>query len=216
MAEQDMTPVWLIGGALAVGGLVWALSQGQGQGQAPRKGITALTSNCELQGEQLSNPASLTLEQSGPGYFRIPIGQTLELKGNTILYQGPGRDVFTAARIIQQMGDQWVTVYGSGIAGIHLYASPVMKEFALVPSDPPSALGGSLVLYPWPPGPSPTSNPICGQAAVPGLDAILLLEVFGICSSADADGYSSVTCMKRQPLRRHEYDGKVAFVIPGS
>lgn len=220
-----------IAAAVGLGGvaILWLMSQGKGAVPSPPGGGTPgagpaiggsgpVDRSCLSSMERISDPASASIVSAGIiGKVR---GVTIDVVQPVIQYQGPGRNLYTSARIVQNQGWDpirnvergWITVYGSGIAGIYIPASPTPKLFALVPSSPISTLGGTLTMYPFPGPPNSQANQICGWDAYPG-KATLLIEVFGLCRSSDgADGFASVTCNGRSPLARYTGTDKILFV----
>lgn len=160
---------------------------------------------------------------SGP--IRVTLGQPVVAARPQAVYQGPGRDAYTYCRVLQQgiAGSQWVTVYGSGIAGFHLPASATPTPLDLVnPAQPqPPGCGcptQGLCAYPWTQTINPciSSTGICGAPAVLGRPTILAIEIYEKKYPADADGYSSPTCyvvngQRRMPVFRQLWQN-FAFV----
>ncbi len=150
------------------------------------------------------------LDQAGPA--GIPKGHTLTLSSPSVSYTGPATDAYTYASIQQWQSGRWVTVYGSGVAGIRLPASSGQRRL-LVPEtqEQPDWCGGGtgarLCLVSFP-GPGPT--PICGALPKPGL-ATLLVEIYERASPADGDGYSAPTCNARKPVLRAEFKDTIRF-----
>lgn len=209
-AKKPDSGVVIVAGALGLAGL-FLVFKALGKGDLAR--LPDPPAGCGLRsGEEMSNPASVTLEG---GTATVRVGQTFYIENPTVLYQGPGRDAFTYLRVVQVRGGQAVTVYGSGIAGIHLQPSSAMREMKLVRDDqvqPEGAPQNSLMAYPWPGDPS---MPISGAPAEPG-SADVWLEIYERCAAADVDGYAAPTFPHagayRVPVRRHVYPGRIVFV----
>lgn len=207
--KQPNTQGLLIAALVGLGGigLIYLASKGGGAGP--------VDSGCLAPGDEMSLPFGPNLTDSG--VITMQGDQTLDVANPAVYYKGAGRDVYTAARIVQDQGAGrgLITVYGSGIAGVHLMPSSALAANALVPPSQQQPAGvdpGVLRLYPFR-GHDPASNPICGWDAFPG-PADLYLEVFGICNIArdGVDGFASVTCNNRVPVRRKVWQGKILFV----
>lgn len=191
-------------GVLGVGGIaliVYAIAKGGG---APTPATGPLGP-----GETMGKPTSPTLDQS----TQIPVrrGDRIAAVRPTVTYSGPGRDTFTQFSIKQQRGGQWVTVYASGVAGVHVGPSPSVAPWNLVSPEeiqPPGCPPQSLCAFPFP-GVGP--NPICGAPAQAG-PASAYIEVFERRLPQDADGFSSPTCNGRIPVAVRVWANKILFV----
>ena len=151
-----------------------------------------------LPGEEILALGIQNIERKGP--IPVRIGDAFPAVLPSILYKGPGRDTYTYFRIVQNVGGDWVTVYGSGVAGLHLFASATPQIFALVSTteiQPAGCPSQSLCAFPWPGEPKVTG--ICGGPAQPGV-ATAVLEIYGKMGVEDADGFSSPTCVGRMPI----------------
>jgi hypothetical protein len=104
-----------------------------------------------------------------------------------------------------------VSVYGSGVAGVHVGPADTLTEFDLVSPQQPQPEGAqpqSLTAYPYP-GTVPT--PVCGVHPEAG-PATVWLTVYGKKHVSDADGFSSPTCMQRVVVKRSVFPNKIMFV----
>jgi hypothetical protein len=160
----------------------------------------------------------------------LQAGKPIQLYNPSIEYDGPGIDVFTYLSIRQQLGGSQVTVYGSGVAGVHVGPSSGLRPFRLVSDTQPQPADGTcnrdgkiagpwMCAYIWG-SPSTRSTPICGAPPVLG-PADIWVECFFKASDsgngADADGFSSPTCYRvagkpRLAFAHLTYRGKVVFV----
>lgn len=199
--KTDVMALAALLGASGVALIAWSLTQRKPIADAP---------NPLGAGEKLDGLASLSLDQD----FTIEVpaaGTGLIIVGAPhVRYTGPGRDCYTYAQIKQYQHGQWVTVYGSGIAGIHL-PEGTGQQFNLVPptqTQPEGCPQLSLCCQKWP---GTQENPICGAPPARGL-ASVLLEVYEKRYPVDADGFSSPTCNPtRRPVARRVYSDKVLF-----
>lgn len=212
--------VELIAGLMAAGGIALVLSGLRsgtgdggdgGDGGGDHGGSDIFGTISPVSGNESMGQVS----SSGLSAGRIPlqIGQKLALQTPIVGYAGPGRNTYTYARILQQMGvgaGQWVTVYGSGVAGVHIGPAASVFNFPLVsptevqdPLYPP----GSLVLEQYP-GPPATSI----SGAPPELGAgTLILEIYQRATTADGDGFASPTENGRLPIRRSIFRDLILF-----
>ena len=200
-ARPQRTEIIAIAAAVGLGGVALILL-----GLKGKAGIGGLAPLGP--GEFMGSPASAFLE--GTGVITVPVMGAIAATRPQVQYSGPGRDAYTYFRIVQNQGGRAVTVYGSGVAGVHVGPANTPTTFDLVsPSqpEPPGCPAQALCAYPWP-GVLPT--PICGGPPRPG-PADAVLEVYERRTAADADGFSSPTCNGRVPVARKLYPNKVLF-----
>ncbi len=169
---------------------------------------------------------------------RVTIGDPIVCASPTVQYEGAGRDVYTYFSVQQRQQGQWVTVYGSGVAGVHVGppnpgVTSALTRYYLVSDTEDQNIAGtlngraydlhfpirSLGALPWPG--SPLVSPICGAPPVPGpASAVLLVYQNQSLSNdaADADGFSSPTCGSalvnhaRKPVFVKEYSNAIRFI----
>ncbi len=202
--------VYAISGVLALGGIGLIVLGFRG-------GVSLGATGPLRPGETLDTLRSPNLDAAGQ--IVVSIGDPIAAQRPTARYSGPGRDTYTYFRILQQFGGQWVTVYGSGVAGVHVGPpsgpSALTEYYLVAPNEvqPPFAqcVAQSLCAFIWPG--AEVSN-ICGRAPRPG-PATAVLEVYQnqhlSGNAADADGFSSPTCNSRLPVFRREYPNKIMF-----
>jgi len=166
------------------------------------------------------------------GTIHLQAGKPLMLYNPAVEYQGPGIDVFTYFSLRQRQGGSDVTVYGSGVAGVHVGPAGSMMAFRLVSDTQPQPADGTcnrdgksagpwMCCYIWG-SPSTRPTPICGAPPVAGPADILIecfLKAADSGNPADADGFSSPTCYRVGGKPRlamvgltKRYSGKVVFV----
>lgn len=219
--EQAFTEGEIVGGILAVSGIALALkymfgaptalvSSGGGGGGSQ---LAPLGAN-----EFMSNPIAPILEQ--PGVIALPIGHPFVVADPTVQYQGAGRNTYAYLQIKQQRNGQWITVYGSGVAGVFVGPSPsTYRIYPLVAGDQPQPgnyPAQSLVAFAWP---GPQHTPISGAPPVKGPGSVYL-EVYQLLDPArdGVDGFASPTLgpangagVPRIPVARTVYADKVIF-----
>jgi len=147
--DRGMLAVAGVVGAGGVALIVWAIARGQGIPLPPLAPLNP--------GESMGRPFSASLDSSGVIHLRR--GDLLSVLNPTAEYEGPGRDTFSYCSVVQLQGRQWVTVYGSGVAGVHVGPSQSLAAWPLVSVDqlqPPGCAPQSLCMFPWP-GPQPAS-----------------------------------------------------------
>ncbi len=153
--------------------------------------------------------------------IQIGSGEIIRLGAPTALYVGPGRNMFAYARVMQnQPGHGYVTVYGSGIAGSNLPATPSPTQYHLVPTtqvEPVCCPAQALCLGAWPGPPNADcsghdpSNPICGGPPIAGYGD-LFIQIYGDEQPVDGGGYASPSCNPtRLALAQVKYPGLVHF-----
>jgi len=203
----------VVAGILGAGGIALILYAVAKGGGAPTPGISPLRA-----GEAMGQPTSPNVE--GAAQIQIRRGDTFAALRPTVTYLGTGRDTFTQFSIRQQQGGQWVTVYASGVAGVHVGPSPQLANWDLVSPQqlqPAGCPGQSLCCFPFP-GVGP--NPICGAPAAAG-PASAYLEVFQRvenitgpwpAGSGDDPGFASPTCNGRIPVAVKVWPNKIMFV----
>lgn len=210
--------VEVIAGLLAAGGIALVLSGLSKGGTLPPgdSGSDAFGPLAAIRaGESLG---AVTNANIGVGVTPIQVGNLLALTMPVVSYAGPGRDTYTYFRIVQQqyvygavLDPRWITVQGSGVAGVHIGPSANIQNFPLVSPDevqPEGAPPQSLVAYPYP-GPTPT--PIAGARPQLGR-ATALLEIYQRGSGADgSDGFASPTMNGRIPIRRSVYMNAILY-----
>lgn len=171
-------------------------------------------------GEDPQDLRSPNLELAGQ--IAVSRGTPFAALRPTLKYGGPGRDVYTYFRIVQNQGGTWVTVYGSGVAGVHVgppnpgVTSALTEYYLVSPQEVqppfPQCVAQSLCAFPWP---GANVSNICGAPAQPG-NATAVLEIYENQSQsgnpADADGFSSPTCNNRVAILRKSYPDKILFV----
>ena len=212
-AKKPVPAVYAIAGLLGFSGVALILLAFRGKD--PLGGL-----NPWRPGEDPQNLRSPNLDASGQ--ITVQRGAPVAALRPTVEYGGPGRDVYTYFRIVQEQGGTWVTVYGSGVAGVHVgppnpgVTSALTEYYLVAPTEvqPPFAqcVAQSLCAFPWPG--TQVSN-ICGAPAQAG-SAMAVLEIYENASlsgnPADADGFSSPTCNNRVAIFRKEYPNKILFV----
>lgn len=210
VVKKPRPEVMAISALLAAGGvgmiLLWAM-------QRSEKGYGDLRQIAP--GELMSQPISPTLE--GSGVVSIRIGEGIAALMPTVMYVGPGRDTFSYFQVKQRQYGEAVTVYGSGVAGVHVGPAAEPMVFPLVAADQPQPGGCPAQAlcafnYPGPPG----AENICGGPPMPGYgDAYL--EIYQRQDPQDGDGFASPTCgsadvpIPRVPIITKIYRGKVLF-----
>jgi hypothetical protein len=174
-------------------------------------------------GETLDSLYTPTLDSSS-SVIEVTIGQPFPVLNPQARYGGSptGRDTYTHFRIVQND----ITVYGSGVAGVHLGVpdGPVAPQqyYLVSPNEPQPAgcpAGQHLCCFPWP-GLPPT--PICGAAPRPGL-ATGIFEIYE-CSHPVGDPqhdrcFESPSCIARDasgrparlPVARKTYPNRIRF-----
>jgi len=219
VVKKPVPGVYVVSGLLVVGGLALVLLSGSKKGGAYTQGVTDTTGrfgpvNPLQSGEVLQNLWVYgVLAQAGA--ITVRRGDLINAQTTSAEYQGPGRDCYTYFRVVQQQGGQWVNVYGSGIAGIHV-GPPVSDasaptRFPLVAPDQPQPAGCTiqgLCAFPWP-GPAPC--PLNGASPAAGLGTVLM-EIYEKRYAADADGFSSPTYNNRVPVFRSYWPDKIRFI----
>jgi len=129
-----------------------------------------------------------------------------------VTYKGPGRDTFTYMAIRQLQRGQLVTVYATGVAGVHVGPAPAPAVFDLVGASQPQPDAAcpqqSLCAMPWP---GVAVNPISGAPPVVG-SASLYLEVYQRKFPEDADGFSSPSFNNRKWVAQKIYGNLVTFI----
>jgi len=201
--KKGQTTPLIVAGLMGVGGvvlIVYAIAKGGG---APRPPTNPLEP-----GEAMGEPSTPTLELEGQ--ISIRRGDRFAVLAPTVPYRGSGRDTYSQFSIKQQQGGQWVTVYASGVAGVHVGPSPSLASWDLVSPDQPQPTGcpgQSLCAFPFP-GVGP--NPICGAPAQQGV-ASAYVEVFERKYAQDADGFASPTCNGRIPVSVRMWPNKFIF-----
>ena len=135
-------------------------------------------------------------------------------------YIGTGRSVYSFFQIKQLINGEMVTVFGSGVAGVFLAPAAILTQYALVSAQevqPPGCPSGqNLCAEPWP---GNETTPICGAPPRVG-PADAVLEIYQNATQsgnpADADGFSSPTCMHDGRLRiwiaQRVYKNKIQFI----
>jgi hypothetical protein len=215
--DKGQTTPLVVAGLLGVGGIaliVYAIAKGGGAPD-PDKGPMR-------PGETMGDPTSATMQAPGP--VNIRRGDRLSVLRPTVGYSGPGRDAFTQFSIRQEQRGQWVTVYASGVAGVHVGPSPQAANWDLVSPNQPQPSGcaaQSLCAFAWPGVEGPVGffpNPICGAPPQPG-PASAYLEVFERVGNISGPfigpydpGFASPTCNKRIPVAVKVWPGKIVFV----
>ena len=215
MAVKKPVPaVYAVSGLMVVGGLaivMWSLMQKKELGYGALKPITA--------NELMSVPLSPTLEG---GTITVRIGTPITIMNPSVMYQGPGRNTYTYARIVQTIGGQEVSVYGSGVAGVFVGPATTPMAFSLIAAEQPQPSGcpkQALCAYAYGASQLPVGW-ICGAPPVPG-PATVILEIHQNAQQSgraqDADGFSSPTCgsaanpVPRIPLLSKRYANKILF-----
>ncbi len=206
--KKPRSDVLVLAGILGVGGIVLVL-MGLGKKQ-PGDQFGPL--NPLAPGEVMSDPMSPSLEIGGT--FDVAPGSLVSASRPVVTYQGAGRDTFSYMRVVQWRNGVWVTVQGSGVAGVHIGPAEVQTTYDLVsPNEiqPPGCQPQSLCGFPWP-GPGPTSGQICGAPPQAGFGHVLL-EIYEMRNpSVDGiDGRASPTCNPRVAIRRKAYMNKVRY-----
>ena len=214
VVKKPKPEIMAISALLAIGGVgmivLWAMQRGQ-EGHGDLKPIAP--------GEFMSLPISPALE--GSAVTPLLIGQVLAVTRPSVIYQGPGRDTFTYAQIKQNIGPggQAVTVYGSGVAGVHVGPASEPTVFDLVAEDQPQTPGCpqyGLCMEGWP---GTGVSPICGMPPRAGY-ADVYLQVYQIRDPQDGDGFTSPTCgwgdtpetmRPRVPVIHKVYRKKILF-----
>lgn len=163
-------------------------------------------------GEKLEGLASASMDMSGTIEMSSATGAGFIIVTRpTVRYLGPGRNAYTTVQIKQYQLGQWVTVYGSGIAGSLLAPATILTPYDLVPASQPQPAGcpsQALCAQRWQ---GDWMNPICGAPPVPGV-ADVHLEIYERRYQVDADGYSSPSCnATRKPVARRVYSNKIMF-----
>lgn len=211
--KKPVPAVYAIAGLLALGGVGLMLLAFRGRD--PLGGL-----NPWRPGEDPQDLRSPNLD--GAGQIAVRRGDPFAALRPTVKYGGPGRDVYTYFRIVQNQGGTWVTVYGSGVAGVHVgppnpgVTSALTEYYLVSPQEVqpnfPACVSQSLCAFPHP---GSNVSPICGAPAQPGA-AMAVLEIYENQSlsgnPADADGFSSPTCNPRVAILRREYPDKILFV----
>ncbi len=198
---------------LGAGGLLLIVLGLRG-GRAPISGVRG-----PRPGESWGEPFSRAFEQE-IGRIQIPAAMAqpntfpISMVRPQWLYQGPGRNAYSHFRLLQVQRGQLVTVYGSGVAGVHVGPAARPTVFDLVSPtqpQPPGCQPQSLCAFPWP-GVPPT--PIAGAPPQPGY-ADAYLEIYEDAALSgdprDADGFSSPTFNNRVPAVRRIYKNAVRF-----
>ncbi|RJO60327.1 MAG: hypothetical protein C4542_09555 [Dehalococcoidia bacterium] len=206
MADDNKMGTALVLGGVGLGLVVLGLARSGGGGQAadeigPLAPLGA--------GEQMGPIHCQTFD--GVGAITVPIGDLVAAVMPTMAYAGPGRDSYAYFRLLQRRGEQWVTVYGSGLAGTHLQPANAPTENVLVPPEQPQPTGcqaQSLCAQIWP---GDYLNPIAGAPPTRGA-ATAVLEVYERRTPQDADGYASPTINGRVPVQRTIWFNKINFV----
>lgn len=195
LAIRKAKPEVLIGAAaLGIGGIVLIV-------MATRKQGPSIPTNPLGPGESLGDLTSPTFS----GQVALPItlarGANLAALRPTVVYQGPGRDTFSYFRVMQVQGGVWTTVYGSGVAGVHVGPASTPTRYDLVSPDeiqPTGCPSQSLCALIYP---GPLTTPICGAPPQAG-PATAVLEIYELKFPADADGFSAPTCVHEGALRK--------------
>lgn len=217
--KKPRTEVMVVAGLMAVGGVALILL-------ALRKGISgAFGPLAPLgPGESLTDIRSANLDAAGVLTLQAHGVQGLPALDPTVIYQGAGRDTFSYFQVKQFQSGQWVTVYGSGVAGVHVGPAPIPTRYHLVSAEecqPTGCPSLSLCAFPWPGNvgvsglcqgsPITQVTPICGAAPIPG-HAVAAIEIYERKTAADGDGFTSPTCNPRIPVARREFAGKIMFI----
>lgn len=208
---KSRNEVLALSGLLVVGGMALVLSglsnKGGGGGASDEFGKLAAVHPDETVGVP-------TVAGIGTGVLPVQIGQPFALVNPTVSYAGPGRDTYTHMRVVQFRNSHWITVYGTGVGGVHVGPSNEVRNFALISPDelqPPGCPPQSLCAFPWP---GAEVSPINGAPADLG-KATVLLEIYQNSQQsgnpADADGFSSPTYNNRIPIRRSAFRDAVLF-----
>ena len=153
---------------------------------------------------------TVTELESGPK--QVSLGDVIQIVAPKALWQGPDRDLFTYLDIRQkQPNGDWASVYGSGVAGLHVPACPQAAWVNLVAPDqpePPDCAAQGLCAYPYPgridPNTGSIPTPICGAPAQVG-PATARLLIF-------TDGFAAPTCNNRKPIYLKEWANVINFV----
>lgn len=167
-------------------------------------------------GEGMTNLHAANLEAPTPGGLQIAITGAVEIPYISavrprVTYVGPGRDTFTYFAIRQVQRGALVTVYASGVAGVHVGPASVPMVFDLVSPSQPQPEGcpaQSLCANAWPGFPE---NPVCGAPPIPG-PASVYLEIYERRYPVDADGFSNPSCNDRRWVAQKVYPNKVTFL----
>lgn len=202
--NKPRAEVYAISGLVVLGGLglVLLASRAGAPGLGPTAPLEPDEAMADLQSPILDQPGILQVRRG------LPVAATMP----TIRYQGPGRDTFSHFRIVQLRGGDWVTVYASGVAGVHVGPAAELTTYPLVSPEEVQPAGcpqQSLCAFPWP---GTEDHPICGAPADPGM-ATAVLEIYERKTAKDGDGFASPSCNLRVPLEpRNVYMNKVQFI----
>ena len=216
----------IIGAALGIGGIALiALGSKSGSG-SPGAGMRPGDMSVDPAVGTFQPPTAVNL---GVGQIPLAVPSAADIQQlipimsallPSVVYQGPGTDVYAVAAIMQQQGTQYTTVGSSGVSGIHLPPSPTPTLFYLVPVAVPTSAqpGGNLDIYAWPgnaPAPQPPyqigGTPVCGAPAWPGTADLWLLLYIAGKGVVPYVPYASPTCTRSQPYKTHNYAGQIKF-----
>jgi len=211
VVRKPRPEIYAIAGVTGLVGLYLLLQGAKGGGKSDALGAwDPLGSN-----HSLSNLRSLSLD--APGSITVPIGQNIIAADPKVTYAGPGMDTYSYCRIVQQRSGQWVTVQGSGVAGVHIgppNGPSTAAEYEL--ADEPVVPCGDhndlcAIVYP-----GPDATPISGAPPLPGA-AMAVLEIYA-CSHPVGDPqhplcFASPTQPPgRRPVLRRLYPNKINYV----
>jgi len=206
MADMDKNTL-AVAGALAVGGVALVAYALTRQGGYGGYGLTPVV-------PYLNHKFGKPYDEELQGLTEpVPLGDPIAITRPMVLYQGSGIDTYTFLRILQVQGGATYTVYGSGLAGIHLQEATSQTLMQLVAEDqiqPDGTQAPILAAYPYP-GVGP--NPLC-DGAEPRLGlAWALIEIYLKRDPADGfDGFSAPLCNARRPVARSIKYLKFSFV----
>lgn len=167
------------------------------------------------------------------GEIQVKIGQPFTIAGLYANYNGgtgggPGLNCYTYMQIKQVINGQWVSVYGSGVAGVFVGnpadRPPGQTQYVLVSpnqSQPDGTTGNKLTAYIAPGGApdsagKPGGTPVCGALPLKTQLATLYIEVYpqiDPTNGSAAINFSAPTCPPgRQPYWRWRGINKIWFI----